>query len=287
MADLKRSVEYAILYLQEKAGAAKRPSGAFLRKQELRLEKKVSARFNRQMRWILAEVEKMVYFQESKGVHRYVTKTIREDVDAILENLPENEPLVEAIVETANDTYKRGARDVHAQLKMEGYGVSFNLVNPYAVEYLQKLKDLQLSNFKGAIQRETKSRIQKLLVDAIEEGTSYSEVARKIRAQGEAGVFSRARSELIAVNQVGQAYGAGNDQMVRQFNFASSVFTQKYWQTVEDSRVTEECMDNEKAGWLGMDESFKSGDKFAPRKTNPRCRCVTRYRVVDLQGNPI
>lgn len=287
MADLKRSIEYALLYIQEKAGAIKRPSGAYLRKQELRLEKKVMARFRRQLAWLVEEAQKMPYFQDSKGFHRYVSKSVREDVDDFLEGLPENEGMVNDLGQTASDTYKRGARDVNAKLGMAKVGVSFDLINENAVDYVKKLKELHLSNFRGSIQRETKNRIQKILVDAIEEGTSYGEVARKIKSQAEAGVFSRARAELIATNQVGRAYGNGNDTMVRRFMLETSSLVQKSWQTVKDQNVTEECKKNEEQGWLGMEESFLSSDKIAPRLSNPRCRCVTSYRVVNMRGEPI
>lgn len=287
MVDLNRSIEYALLYISEKAGAIKRPSGAFLRRQEIRLEKKVFARFKKQLDWLVEEARELSYFQDQKAVQRLVTKSIRSDVDDFLEDLPENEGMTDDIGDTANDTFKRGARDVHGSLDMAKLGVSFDLVNPEAAEYIRKLKDLQLSNFRGSIQRETKNRIQKILVDAIEEGTSYGEVSRKIRAQAEAGVFSRARAELIATNQVGRAYGTGNDEMVRKFMFETSSLCQKSWRTVNDGNVTVECRKNQEQGWLGMEEAFLSNDEHAPRIKNPRCRCVTTYRVVNMRGEPI
>lgn len=287
MADLNRSIEYALLYIQEKAGAIKRPSGAYLRRQEIRLEKKIMSRFKRQLSWLIEEAQKLPYFKDQKAIERLITKGVREDVDGFLEDLPENEGIANDIGQTANDTFRRGARDVHGNLKMGDVGVSFDLVNPEAIEYVTKLKDLQLSNFRGSIQRETKNRIQKILVDAIEEGTSYSEVARKIKGQAEAGVFSRARAELVATNQVGRAYGTGNDEMVRKFMFETTSLVQKSWRTVNDGNVTEECKKNQEQEWLGMEEAFLSGDEHAPRLRNPRCRCVTTYRVVNMRGEPI
>lgn len=287
MADLNRSIEYALLYIQEKAGAIKRPSGAYLRKQEIRLEKKVIARFKRQLAWLIEEASKLSYFQDAKAVQRIASKTIREDVDGLLEGLPENEEMADDIGQTANDTFRRGARDINTKLEMNKLGVSFDLVSQEAIDYVTKLKDLQLSNFRGSIQRETKNRIQKILIDAIEEGTSYGEVARKIKSQAEAGVFSRARAELVATNQVGRAYGTGNDEMVRKFTFETGAITQKSWRTVNDGNVTPECKQNQEQEWLGMEEAFLSGDEYAPRLKNPRCRCVTTYRVVNMRGEPI
>lgn len=284
---LNNTIDYALAYIEEKAGAIKRPSGLYLRRQEIRLERKIRVRFNSQLKWLIEEAQKLSYFQEAKAVQRIITKTVREDIDAFLEDLPENVEMVDEISITVNDTFKRGARDIHKKLNMGKLGVSFDLVNDEAVDYIKKLKDLQLSNYKGSIQRETKSRIKKLLVDAIEEGVSYGDVAQKIRTQGQAGVFSRSRAELISVNQIGRSYGVGNDEMVRAFSFETSAITQKAWQTVNDTNVTEPCRSNQGQGWLGMEEAFLSGDEHAPRLSNPRCRCVTVYRVVDMRGDPI
>lgn len=287
MADLKRKAGWAIAYLQEKAGAIKRPSGRYLRRQEIRMAQKLQARFKRQMLWVIEEMQKLAYFQSEEGVKHIVTKDVRNDITNFLEALPENEEIADSIVETSGAVYDKGAKDVNAKLKMAEAGVSFDLVNPKATEYLKNLKDLQLSNFRGSIKRETRSRIQKILVDGIEQGQSYSEMSRKIKAQGEAGVFSRARSELIAVNQVGRAYGTGNDDMIYEYIQETGAILQKFWQTVDDQQVTPECADNEAKGWIGMEEAFPSGDEFAPRSSNPRCRCVTSYRRVNLNGEPI
>lgn len=287
MENLKRSIEYALLYIEEKAGAEKRPSGTYLRRQEIRLETKVFKRFGKQLDWLVERIRELPYFQDAKGFQRLLTKEIRNDVDSLLSELPYNPEMTEDIIATDNDVYKRGARDIHAKVGMTNYGISFDLVNPDAAQYMQDVRSLNLSNFRGSIQRETKNRIQKILVDGIEEGTSYGDMARKIRAQGKAGVFSRARAETIAVNQVANAYGAGTDKMVRRFNAKTSSFTQKLWQTVKDDRVTAECKANEGQGWIAMDDIFLSGDLHAPRQKNIRCRCTTSYRVVDITGEPI
>lgn len=286
MAEIKRNLDYAIAYLQEKAGAIKRPSGKYLLRQEIRLEMKITRRFKKQLAWILEQIKTLRYFEESKGVRTIQKKDIREDADGILRHLPEVQGMADDMGVTINDVYHKGSRDIGSSFPVTGE-VSFNLMNDKARDYVQRLKDLHISDYRGSITRETKGRIQKILVDAVEEGTSYGEVATKIRSQADAGVFSRARAELIAVNQVANAYGQGSDDRIREYIRETGSFIQKAWNTVGDDKVTPECNANQAKGWIGIDEDFPSADEHAPRQTNPRCRCATLYRQVDLQGNPI
>lgn len=288
MDDFKRDCERATRYLEEKAGSIKRPNGKYLRRQEIRLRQKVKGYFNKQMDWLIDRIKALSYFtDDAKGFRRIERKTAQEDISNLMNELPEVESMVDAMGTTAGSTYKKGNQDAHAKLKMAEAGISFEVMNPKATEYIAKLKSLHLSNNRGSITRDTKRKIQQLLMEGVDKGTSYSEMARQIREQGNAGVFSRARAELIAVNQVGKAYGTGNDEMIREYMKETSAIIQKFWQTVEDSNVTPECAANEEQGWLGMDEHYPSGDTHAPRASNPRCRCAMSYRRVDMQGNPI
>ena len=225
-------------------------------------------------------------FFSEKGVGVVETKSAYDEINALLEDMPEGDGLVEDIVVTAKPTYETGAKKAVKELSMGKYGVSFELINDEAVDYLRSIEELQLSDFKGTINRNTKDRIRRILIEAAETGKSYTETSKLIQEQGKAGVFSRARGELIATNQIGHAYGEGNQDMVNKFVEETGSFVQKLWQTVEDDRVTPECAENEDAGWIGNTEAFPSGDEQAPRSDNPRCRCTTRYRTVDAQGQP-
>ncbi len=287
MDNFKRDCERAARYLEEKAGAMKRPSGKYLRKQEIRLRTKLKTRFNKQMNWLIERIQALSYFQDAKGFRRIERKTAQDDVADLLDELPEIENIASDLGTTAGDTYKKGTRDAHKKLKMAEAGISFEIMNPKATEYIEKLKTLHLSDYRGSITRETKKKIQQLLLEGIDKGTSYTEMSRQIKEQGDAGVFSRARGELIAVNQVGTAYGTGNDEMIREYMKETSAIIQKKWEDVGDDHVTPECTLNSEQGWLGMDEHYPSGDTHAPRASNPRCRCAMSYRRVDMSGNPI
>lgn len=279
-------LDSARAYLAHKAGSIRRPNGKYLLRQEARLGAKTYRRFKAQQAWLLVATKSLSFFAEAKGVRRIETKTAYEDIDAILDDLPFQEDMVDDIVATARATYKKGAVQGVEELNMGKFGISFDLVNDEAVAYLEKLKTLQLSDFRGSINRQTKDKIRRILVESAETGRSYTETSKLIAAQGEAGVFSRARGELIAVNQTGRAYGQGNMDMVDAFRTETGSIVQKFWQTVDDDRVTAECATNEEQGWIGYDDAFLSGDENAPREDNPRCRCVTTFRTVDTRGNP-
>lgn len=283
---LEAKLASARAYLEHKAGALKRPNGKYLGAQETRLSAKTYRYLARQQAWLLKAMASLSFFEESKGLVRIETKTVETDVTRLLSGMPYEEGMVTGIVATARGTYTKGAKQVNADLQMGRFGVSFNLVNESAVDYLKRLKALHLSNRRGSITRTTKDRIKKILIESAETGRSYGETAKIISAQGDAGVFTRARAELIAVREVGHAYGQGNLDMVREFTKKTKSIVQKEWRSVEDNKVTPECQANQAEGWIAMDETFSSGDEVAPRGSNPRCRCVTRYRVVDEDGKP-
>lgn len=281
-----QSVKNARAYISHKAGAARRPFGKYLERMEARLSARVFRRFTAQQKWIIDRMESLSFFDSAKGFARIETKTIYDEINALLDDIPGNEGIVDDIVGTARPTYKKGVQNGINDLDLARYGIDFSLVNEQAVKYLQDLKDLQLSNYRGSINRQTRDRIRQILRESADTGRSYTETSKLIKEQGDAGVFSKARGELIAVNQIGHAFGQGNIEIVDAFRKQTGSIVQKFWQTVEDTRVTEECALNEDVGWIGFDEGFPSGDERAPRASNPRCRCTTTFRTVDTQGNP-
>lgn len=283
---LKRKIDNARAYLQEKKGAARRRDARYKQTQEIRLRGKTFSVFTRQMNWTIDKMQQLSVFQ-TKGVIMVSRKTIFEEIDDLVSEMPYNDQLVNNLAQVVQPTYKKGARTIYKELAMAKQGVDFSLVNIPAAEYVERLKTLHLSDYRGSISHETKIKIRNIITDQINEGASYQQAAQKIREQGEAGVFSKARAELIAVNQVGGAYGEGNHEMIDQFKAETHSIMQKEWITTGDDRVTEECQANQREGWLNYEENFSSGDSFAPRSSNPRCRCDTGYRAVDTQGNPI
>lgn len=284
---MKNLIKNASEYIEWKTSALKGRDGKYRRRQEIRMTGKVARVFTKQRQWFVKRIENMSIFQNKSGVRLIDQKFYLDEIDDVLDDMPFNENMVTEISITASTTYQKGAKRAYTDLLMSESGVSFDLVNNRAVDYIEKLRTVQLSNYRGAIQFETKKRIRQILVEAAENGNSYSETATKIQAQGKAGVFSKARAELIATNQIGHAYSAGNDDMVKEYIKETSAIMQKEWITVGDTSVTPECNANEAEGWIQYDANFSSGDQFTPRQDNPRCRCTTGYRRVDSQGNEL
>lgn len=281
------TIQSAKAYVEHKAGFLKQPNGKYKAVQAARMQRKLARHFKRQMEWTATKSEKLSFFNNTQKIQRLERKTARDEIKKMLDDLPENEEIADAVAGGSGGAYKKGAKAAYLQFDMESVGIEFGLINDDAVAYIDKKKTLHLSDFKGSIKTTTKKRILNILTDAAESGQSYQETARKIRAQGDEGVFSRNRAEMIATNEVGHAYGEGNHEMVVRYHRETGALLQKYWITVHDERVTAECAANEAEGWIEFERHFASGDEIAPRASNPRCRCDTGYRRVDAQGNEV
>lgn len=285
---INQATNEAIDYIRFKAAGLRRVDGKWKRLQERRFESRLKRLFDSQIEWIVKEMESLSFFKEiGKGVRFIETKTARDDINEMLDDLGEQEDIADLIGETGRTAYLKGAKTISKQFKMSKVGISFELLNEEAVRYLKAKKTLHLSNFKGSINLTTKKRILSILTEAAEKGTNYNDTAKKIREQGSEGVFSKARAELIAVKEIGNAYEVGNQEMVEVYRQETGAEIQKLWIDSQDDLVTPECEANGEQGWIGFNEDFLSGDMAAPRAGNPRCRCSTGYRQVDSQGNEI
>lgn len=83
------------------------------------------------------------------------------------------------------------------------------------------------------------------------------------------------RVEAIASVEVATAFGQGQ-QIAGSDVKAGGLPLLKSWRTMQDERVEPECIENEAAGWVPVDDSFPAGSMYPPQ--HPRCRCwlVTR-----------
>lgn len=169
-----------------------------------------------------------------------------------------------------------GGNDI---IKTLGGGIAFNIDNKRAKQYI--------ANYGGdlitAIDDTTRDDIKRLLRAGVANGTSYSEIAREIKARyvqmavGKPQEHIRSRAELIAVTELGNAYQAGNLAAVE--TIADKGFAlQKRWLTVGDDKVSEGCKKNADQDWIPLDTEFASGDARPLRF--PGCRCVAQYRRI-------
>lgn len=171
-----------------------------------------------------------------------------------------------------------GAGALAAQLGID-FEKAFSLKNPRAVAYLEEHGAALVTK----INEETRSQMQALVRQAVDEGWSYSRTAKAIREQfeGFAGLkpqkHIRDRATLVAVTEAGQAYEAGN-QIVAKGLAEAGIPMEKYWRTSGDDRVSQGCRDNQAVGWIPVEEMFPSGHERPLRF--PGCRCTARYRRV-------
>ena len=282
----QKDIDDARAYLLDLKGFTAKGEGVFKRRQEVRLRNRLVRRWKGQRDWLLDALKGLSAFKEKpKGVTFIEGKAHDDEIEQLVDGMPGDVEIVEDVVATSRTSYNRGARVQHAKLGLAKIGISWTIVNDDAADYLSKLRTVHLSDYRGSISGETKKRIIRLVKDAVLNGNTYDEMAKTIRDQGEAGVFSKARGELIAVNQVGNAYGEGNNRMVRRAIEETGKKVKKSWLTTGDDRVTPECQAYEDKGWIDFEANFTNefgtSDQRAPRKTNPRCRCDTVYELKD------
>lgn len=158
-----------------------------------------------------------------------------------------------------------------------GIGLSFDLHNPRAVAYLREYGAARVTQ----ISETTRSEMQTLIANMVDDGSSYDQIARAIKrrwremAIGKPQLHIDSRAHLIAVTEAGNAYEHGNLAVVQDMA-GLGLPMEKYWQTVGDDRVSDGCAENEAAGWIPVADLFPSGDERPLRF--PGCRCTGLYR---------
>lgn len=250
---------------------AAQPNEAFLLRSEAKLKARVRRVFRAQMNYLLEAVKRLPY----------ATNAVEDDIDGILSDLPGQVELSESIIAVQKSTMDKGGKYIAKELDLGDFGIVWSLTNQAALKFLGSKLNYELSNFRGNITGTTKTQISKIILDAVLSGQSYNQTAQTIMDQGKAGVFSAKRAELIAVREARSAYEQGKAIPVTDLqNKFPDVVVQKYWQTVNDNRVTVPHAQNQADGWIAQAQAFSgTGDQIAPGSDNPRCRCVTSYRL--------
>lgn len=133
--------------------------------------------------------------------------------------------------------------------------------NGGSVDYIKGINDTTSELVKGVIGR------------GLDEGQSYNEIAKGIRAEFDG--MTRDRATRIAVFETGQAYEAGNRAFVDSI-VDDGIEMEEAWVTSHDEKVRPEHAANEAEGWVELGHVFSSGDTEPP--TDPGCRCYMQYR---------
>lgn len=156
----------------------------------------------------------------------------------------------------------------------------FNLENPRAVEYARKRAAEAISEINETTRRE----VRKIIAEGLETGMSPAQVAQRLAdkfvqfAVPRPGKRIPNRATLIAVTEMANAYCSGSLQLGQELQ-QSGIVMVKHWLTVGDDRVSDGCRQNEKAGWIPINDAFPSGHQRPPRF--PGCRCDL---LTDMKG---
>lgn len=172
------------------------------------------------------------------------------------------------------------ALEIGALTQIASLGMKFrwDLKNPRAKAYL----DNYGARLVTGINETTRESLKTLLGQAANEGWSYQRTAEAIMGRFEGFAIGKpqehidSRAHLVAVTELGNAYTEGNLIVARDLAEAG-LPVEKFWSTVGDEKTSEGCLENEAAGWIGVEEVFPSGHQRPLRF--PGCRCDLYTRV--------
>ncbi|MGL6337556.1 MAG: phage minor head protein, partial [Waterburya sp.] len=88
-------------------------------------------------------------------------------------------------------------------------------------------------------------------------------------------VLAAKRAKLIAETEVAQIVEESRFTLYKEEGYKS-----KKWLTVKDSRVRGTHRNNEKDGWVLIDDSFSSGDQSPATALKCRCTCIYSKELV-------
>lgn len=244
----------------------------YLARLENRTRIRIYRLFTKQITYLLEAIKDLSAFQ---------TNSPEDEIEKMLSGLPGQQELAEEIYATGLKTSSKGGKYIISELKLAQFGITYSQASPAVLKYLGGRLSAELSDYRGNITGTTKMNISKIILKAVQEGQSYQKTAEQIMEQGKSGVFSQARAQMIAVRESRVAYDKGKRSVVKHFqNKFPEETIRKYWQTVEDNKVTDTHRMNQRDGWVDMDHIFTgTGDISAPGSDNPRCRCTMRYRI--------
>lgn len=214
--------------------------------------------------------------QRLKRIRGSFVESVGDEFDDVFDNAIEasSDEMQAAIEAATKAALIAGGKALARELN---YTRIFSLTNPRAITYIRDNAAEQIAN----IDSTTKERIRTIVLAGIENGLSYSAVARQIKSEydrfavGVPQQHIRSRAELIAVTEIGNAYNEGN--LIQAASMADvGIAVEKYWLTVGDQRVSPGCRENQSAGWIAIDKDFPSGHSRPLRF--PGCRCTLQWR---------
>jgi hypothetical protein len=166
----------------------------------------------------------------------------------------------------------QAALEIGAEGMAATLSLAFDLRDPRVARYLEE----HGAELVKGIDEETRRQIKTL----IQQGGGYDAIAKRISerfaefAVGRPQDHIDSRAHLVAVTEVGNALEHGS-WLAAQDAKQAGLPMEKAW-LVTGGDICDECVANEAAGWIDIDEPFPSGDD-APL-AHPACRCTALYR---------
>ena len=203
-------------------------------------------------------------------------KSFKDDLSTLLDDLLYSLPIL--ISNRSKKVLQRGYNTSKQKFKeLTGwFSINWWLKNDEASIYIQNLQDLHLSQRKWSISRTTKLWILEILQEWVDEWLSNSQIAKRI-SEKDPFIFSKARWELIAVQEIGRAYEYWNYLPMKQLKDKWEIVKKK-WITAWDEKVRPEHRKNWEDNWIDLEIPFSwTQSKIAP--TWFRCRCSVVYDI--------
>lgn len=232
----------------------------YVRNQEKIKERQLSIILNKEKNYLISILEK-----ESKSTKSIVDEFTKKTKDWIPKYLITALPTV----------MNRAMQNVKSKFKEipKNYTLWFNIETSPASNYIRDVAKWQW----WMIEKTTSDELKKIIANWIDDWKSYWEIWKLIR-ETDPFVFSRARANLIAVQEVWQAYWFWNYQPMK--DISDEFVIMKRWITSHDHLVRPEHQENEDQDWIPLEDTFAwTWDEFAP-STDFNCRCFQEDRIV-------
>ena len=171
---------------------------------------------------------------------------------------------IDFVTKALKDSYVAGMAFAGKEYNL---GISFNVKNPRAIDYVDKRGLTLLKEVNTA----TKEDIRTIVSDGIANGDSYQTIASAIKSQFVS--YGTTRATTVAVTEVGKAYQAGNYGAIQDATDTGLTF-EKSWSAESDACPI--CDGNAAENWIDLDAVFSSGDQYPV--AHPNCRCAALYR---------
>jgi len=145
--------------------------------------------------------------------------------------------------------------------------------SPEAIKWAEK----HSAQLVTRMDKETKSRLSRVIADGIKNkrgpGGLATDIKRELGWMGRGrpsaikGLTMQSRASLIARTETADALGQAFEDRGKEMGIEA-----KEWITAGDDKVSDGCLENERAGVIPFNDAFPSGHMRPPRF--PGCRCA-------------